>query len=222
MKHPIALIHASPAAIAPVADYYGRAAPELEITNLLDDGILRLFRAGKMDASIARLDSMIAAARDCYGVRLALATCSAITPAMAAGMEQRAGIPVVKIDQPMARAAVGTGRRIGLAVTFPPTEPVTRALLAEEAALRGVEAEIDAAVTPEAYDALLAGDTERHNRLLMEDVLGLAARGADVIVLAQVSMARILPALAGKISVPVLTSLETSLAEVRARLGIQS
>lgn len=218
MKRPIALIHTSPAAIAPVVDYYGRMAPELELTNLLDDGILRLFRAGKMAESLARLDAMIAAARDCYGAELALATCSAITAGMAAGMELRAGIPVVKIDQPMAQAAVAAGRRIGVAVTFPPTEPVTRALLVEEGARRGVEVEVDAAVVPAAYDALLAGDAGRHDSLLTGAVESLAARDPDVIVLAQVSMARILPALAGRMSVPVLTSLETSLAAVRARL----
>ena len=221
MKHPIALIHTSPAAIAPVVEYYGRMAPDLELTNLLDDGILRLFRAGRMEESLARLDAMTAGARDGYGVELALATCSAITPAMAAGMERRAGIPVVKIDQPMAQAAVAAGRRVGVAVTFPPTEPVTRALLLEEAARQGVEVQIDAAVCPAAYDALLAGDAARHDSLLIAAVGELAARGPDVIVLAQVSMARILPALAGKVAAPVLTSLETSLAAVRARLRIQ-
>ena len=51
---------------------------------------------------------------------------------------------------------------------------------------------IDSELIPEAYDALLAGDTERHDRLLMAGVERLAARGAEVIVLAQVSMARIL------------------------------
>ena len=89
-----------------------------------------------MDGAIARLDAMIAAARDCHGAEIALATCSAITPAMAAGMEERAGIPVIKIDQPMAEAAAAAGRRIAIAVTFPPTEPITRSLIAEQAARR--------------------------------------------------------------------------------------
>ena len=59
MRTPIALIHASPAAIAPLVDHYTQAAPELDLTNLLDDGILRLFRAGRMDDAIARLEAMI-------------------------------------------------------------------------------------------------------------------------------------------------------------------
>jgi len=42
----ISLIHASPAAIAPLARYYAEAEPQWEMTNLLDDGIMRQFRTG--------------------------------------------------------------------------------------------------------------------------------------------------------------------------------
>lgn len=218
MRTPIALIHASPAAIAPLVDYYTRTAPELELTNLLDDGILRLFRAGRMEDAIARLEAMMEAARDCYGSALALATCSAITVGMAEGMERHCGFPVVKIDAPMAKAAVEAGRRIGMVVSFPPTEPVTRALILEQAARTGRTVELAAEVVPEAYDALLGGDAARHDALLVAAVRRLAA-GADVVVLAQVSMARILPELGTMEGVRVLSSLETSLEEVRKRLS---
>ena len=42
-KTKIAFIHTSPAAIGPLMQFYGEAAPDLEITNLLDDGLLRLY-----------------------------------------------------------------------------------------------------------------------------------------------------------------------------------
>ena len=72
---------------------------------------------------------------------------------------------------------------------------------------------------PEAYEALLAGDTARHDELLLALVERLQLEDVAVVVLAQVSMARIMPHLADRISVPVLTSLHTSLEALRSALS---
>lgn len=53
--------------------------------------------------------------------------------------------------------------------------------------------------------ALSAGNPEEHDRLLTVCVEDLA-KDVDVIVLAQVSMARFAPKLAGRVRVPVMTS----------------
>ena len=59
MSHKLAFIHTSPAAIAPLMQFYGAAG--MEITNLLDDGLLRLLRLLKSILSI--LDTQLPKAK---------------------------------------------------------------------------------------------------------------------------------------------------------------
>jgi Asp/Glu/hydantoin racemase len=122
----------------------------------------------------------------------------------------------------LAREAVGAGRRrIGIAATFAPTITPTSQLISEAAGEAGAAIEIVQEVVPGAYDALLSGDEETHDELLSAGVERLAAAGVDVIVLAQISMARVLPRLEGKkLGVPVLSSLHTSLNAILGALKL--
>jgi glutamate racemase len=215
----IALIHTSPAAIAPLMRFYAEAAPELEITNLLDDGLLRLLAAGERAIVEARLAEMLAVGVRTYGAELGMVTCSSVTNGMIERLSPLFALPVLKIDYPMAREAVAAGRRrIGIAATFPPTIAPTSQLISEAAGEAGVEVELVQEVVPGAYEALLSGDDETHDERLCAGVARLAAARVDVIVLAQISMARVLPRLEGRTGVPVLSSLHTSLSAIRGAL----
>ena len=217
-KRRVAFIHTSPPAVGPLMQFYSAAAPELEITNLLDDGLLRLLAAQDLATTRARLADMLRVAAETYRAELALVTCSSVPLEMVTELGARAAVPVLKIDYPMAQQAVRAGPRVGVAATFPPTVGPTRRLLERAAAEAGSRVEIIEEVAPAAYDALLADDTARHDELLTAAVERLAAQDVSAVVLAQVSMTRTLPRLEGLIKVPVLSSLHTSLAAVRARL----
>jgi len=218
MKRQIAFIHTSPAAIAPLVQFYGEAEPELEITNLLDDGVLRFFRLGDQRAAEERLIELIKIARNVYGAEVALVTCSSVSGEMRERLRRAFDFPVLKIDDPMARRAVMAGSRIGVAVTFPPTVETTGKLLRESAAEAGRAVEIITEVAPEAYQALLSGDQQKHDELLLALINRLDEQNVDAIVLAQVSMARVFPQLGERLKAPVLTSLHTSLDAVRQAL----
>jgi len=218
MKRQIAFIHTSPAAIAPLVQFYGEAAPELEITNLLDDGILRHFRSRDERAAEERLMELLNIARRAYGAEAALVTCSSVSGELRERLRRAFDFPVLKIDDPMAERAVMAGRRIGVAATFPPTVETTGQLLQEAAAATGREVEIITEVAPEAYQALLAGDHHTHDELLLALLQRLDEQKVDTIVLAQVSMARVFAQVEGKLRAPVLTSLHTSLDAVRQAL----
>jgi Asp/Glu/hydantoin racemase len=218
-KRKIALIHTSPAAIAPLMRFYADAAPELEITNLLDDGLLRLLAANEHATVERRLAEMLTVAVRTYKAELVMVTCSSVTKGMVERLVPLFDLPVLKIDYPMAREAVGAGRRrVGVAATFPPTILPTSQLISEASEEAGTEVEIIQEVVPEAYDALLSGDEQAHDELLCAGVERLAAKRVDVIVLAQISMARVLSRLEGKLGVPVLSSLHTSLSAIRSAL----
>jgi len=214
-KRKVAFIHTSPAAVGPLMQFYTEAAPELEITNLLDDGLLRLLAAEDLDTARGRLIDMVKTAAETYGAEAAMITCSSVSKEMAARISERFEFPVLKIDYPMARRAARAGGRVGVAATFPPTLGPTRKLLSEAAEEAGAVIEIVEEVAHGAYDALLSGDAERHDDLLLDAVSRLEAGDVSVIVLAQVSMARILPKVAGRTGVPVLSSLHTSLEAIR-------
>jgi aspartate/glutamate racemase len=222
MKRSVAFIHTSPAAIGPLMQFYGEHAPELEITNLLDDGLLRLLASGKTETARKRLSEMLRSAAETYEPELALITCSSVPREMSDSLARDFRMPVLKIDYPMARAAVRAGRRVGVAATFPPTLAPTSKLLNEAAAEAGTELEIVQEVEPEAYKALLANDTATHDRLLLDLIERLQNRDVACIVLAQVSMARVLPLVGERARVPVLTSLHTSLEAIRAALSLTS
>ncbi len=217
MKTPVSFLHTSPAAIGPLMQYYGEHAADLEITNQLEDGLLRLLSQGRADVVEQRVSQMLATARDVYGARAAMVTCSSVTPAIMAAVAPHAGIPLFKIDDPMAAEAVQSGRRIGVVMTFPPTQEPTSRLLLGAAAEAGREIELVPLLVPEAYQALLGGRAEEHDALLLPRIEALA-REVSGVVLAQVSLARLLPKLSG-LNVPVFSSLTSSLKRMREVLG---
>jgi len=218
IKRKVAFVHTSPAAINPLMQFYNESAPELEITNLLDDGILRLLSANNLSVVQERLANMLEAAAEIYAVELAMITCSSVSNEMVVRLNDEFDLPILKIDYPMARQAVRAGDRIGVAATFPPTLGPTSKLLTEAAAEAGAMIEIVSGVTSAAYDALLAGDAAKHDELLIALIEQIEKQGVAAIVLAQVSMARILPHLNGRSRVPVLSSLPTSLEAIRETL----
>ncbi|MFC0681126.1 aspartate/glutamate racemase family protein [Lysobacter korlensis] len=143
------------------------------------------------------------------GAEAVLVTCSSIGEAVEAAAAS-AGVPVLRVDEPMAREAAriagdagrdaGRGGRIAVLATLEATLGPTGRLI-ERAAADGTD--VDATVVPGAIEARESGDQARHDRLVREAAVAAAAR-ADVVVLAQASMAA---ALAGTdLDVPVLTS----------------
>ena len=151
------------------------------------------------------------------GAALVLCTCSTVGPG-ADDAAAQAGVPILRVDRPMAEAAVEAGRRITVAATLATTIGPTAELVADAARRAGKEVEIDSVVFAEARTRLVAGDAEGHERIIAEG-LHEAAASADAIVLAQASMT---PALArcADIQVPLLTSprsgLEAAIARYRA------
>jgi Asp/Glu/hydantoin racemase len=218
-KHSVSFLHTSPAAIPPLMRYYGEAAPELEITNQLDDGLLRMLSAHDKSGYRQRLAQMLDVAIGTYHAELVMVTCSSLPASVVTELEAGAQVPVFKIDEPMGMDAVKSGSRLGVVITFRPTTEPTSNLLRSAAASLGRQIELVTSTTPEAYDALLSGNTERHDDLLLDAIEDLAEQNVDGIVLAQISMARLLPKLQGMVNVPVYSSLTSSLAAIRKRLG---
>jgi Asp/Glu/hydantoin racemase len=183
---------------------------------MVDESLIAdTIREGRLRrVTIQRLLAMIASAEKA-GADAVMVTRSSIGPGADLG-QQLFDFPVIRVDEAMAEAAVRMGRRIGVMATLRTTLEPTIALLREKAAWAGLEIEIVELLCDGAFNAVLAGDTATHDRIL-SDALRNDMKGVDVVILAQASMARVVKAMPnGALSVPVLSSPELAVKSARA------
>src|SRR5262249_55369067 len=128
--------------------------------------------------------------------------------------------PVLRVDEPMAQAAIHMGSRIGVAATLRTTLEPTIALLRDTARQAGREVEIVPTLADGAFECLIAGDAQLHDHLLAGSLAELRKQ-ADVIVLAQASMARVAAQFNGSGGPPMLSSPELAIRRAREVLVTQ-
>jgi Asp/Glu/hydantoin racemase len=116
-----------------------------------------------------------------------LCTCSTIG-AVAEAMSPALGLPIVRVDRPMAAAAVLAGERIGIVAAVESTVGPTRQLLDEEAEAHQRKVTLIDLPCADAWEAFEAGDLDQYLTQIAEHVDDVAPT-VDVIVLAQASMA---------------------------------
>ncbi len=185
------------------------------IFHMVDESLIRdTIREGRLRrVTIRRLLIMIESAA-AAGADAVMVTCSSIGPGVKVA-QQLFDIPVIRVDEAMSDEAVRMGRRIGVMATLRTTLEPTIALLREKSAEAGVEIEIVDSLADGAFEAVLAGDTATHDRVL-SCALRNDMQGVDVIVLAQASMARVVKAMPqGSLSSPVLSSPELAVHSAR-------
>ena len=190
----LALIHTSATLVPVFAQLCKDQLPGVATFNIVDDSLVRAIGArGALTAEIARRVAGYIASAEAGGADFILVTCSSIGPAVEAAAPF-AGVPVLRVDQPMADEAVRTGRRIGVIATLPTTLEPTADLVRRRAAMAGREIELTSRLCAGAFDALLSGDAAKHDAMVAAALAELAAQ-VDVVVLAQASMARVVDAL---------------------------
>ncbi|WP_422363642.1 aspartate/glutamate racemase family protein [Pyruvatibacter mobilis] len=145
-----------------------------------------------------------------------LCTCSTLGPA-ADEAARRAAKPVLRVDRPMAALAAQTGRSIAVLATLQCTLEPACELIAQEVAHVADRADVAPVLVEDAWEALEAGDATRANALVADNIRLAQRAGANVIVLAQASMAEVLDQVSD-VTVPVLTSPASGLAAAVARL----
>ena len=159
------------------------------------------------------------ASAEAAGADAVLVTCSSIGPGVTLA-QQLFEIPVLRIDEAMAEAAVRQASTIGVLATLRTTLDPTTALLRRKAAEAGRSVKLVECLCEDAFPAVLAGDTETHDRILRKALLE-DLQGVDAIVLAQASMARVVATLApDALSAPVLSSPESAVLRVGQVLSL--
>ncbi|HEY3475979.1 MAG TPA: aspartate/glutamate racemase family protein [Anaerolineales bacterium] len=210
----LAIIHTTSATVETMKALAAEMLPGSELVNFVDDSILP--QLGQNGGDLNQVEERLvhyARFAEQVGADVILEACSSVGEVVAK-MQSTVSIPIVRIDEAMAEQAVQRGKRLGVAATLPTTlQPTTRLLQAKAQEL-GRQVEITPLLIEGAYQKLMAGDRDGHDNLLVEK-LGELARTVDVAVLAQASMARVLPRLSATEQEKILVSPRLAMERVK-------
>jgi Asp/Glu/hydantoin racemase len=202
----LGLIHTSATLVPVFAQLCKDKLPGVNVFNIADDSLVKnIIAAGGLTASIARRVAGYLESAELAGADYIMVTCSSIGPAVEAGA-RLTGVPVLRVDQPMADQAVASGTKIGVIATLLTTLEPTADLIQRRAARAGKPIILTSRLAEGAFDALMSGNPAKHDEMVAAALKELS-REVDVIVLAQASMARVVDTLAPEDRrVPILAS----------------
>ena len=216
-KPRIGVVHTFLYSVEDIKAQFREKLPEVEMINIIDDSLLEeaLANKGITPAIISRMCDYYTNLQE-LGCIAVLNQCSSVGES-ADVAAKLLHIPMFKIDAPMAEEAVRLGSRIAVIATAISTVGPSTRLVEAKAKEMGKDVTVDPCFVEGAYEFLLkTGDKEKHNEMVIAKIRE-AAKDHDVIVLAQGSMYHLLPKI-GDVGVPVLTSLESGIAQLRSVL----
>ncbi|HEY3542753.1 MAG TPA: aspartate/glutamate racemase family protein [Gaiellaceae bacterium] len=193
--------------------------PGAEVFHIADETLLGITRReGKLTpATRRRVLGYVESAADA-GADVVVVTCSSIGPAVEAS-RGFVDVPVLRVDEPMADEAVRIGSRIGVVATLATTLEPTADLVVRRAREAGRDVEVVSQLCEGAFEALSAGDRDRHDKLVRDGLRRVIA-DTDVVVLAQASMARVVDTLPDdERTVPILASPRLAMERVKQLLA---
>jgi Asp/Glu/hydantoin racemase len=205
-KKKLGLIHTSATLVPVFAALCKEKLPNVDVFNIADDSLVKGIReAGSLTATIARRVANYLESAELAGADYIMVTCSSIGPAVEAGAKLM-GVPVLRVDRPMADKAVATGKKIGVVATLSTTLEPTADLILRRAVIAGKKIELTSKLCEGAFEALMSGDAATHDAKVTAALKELSQQ-VDVIVLAQASMARVVDSLKPEDKrVPILVS----------------
>lgn len=190
--------------------------PEARISNLMDDGLFAWVRetGGVVPEmyDVFRTLTRHIVSRGADGI---LFTCSAFREVIDACIAEF-DVPILKPNDAMIEQALDAGSRIAVMATVGPTIPSISAEIREIAAARSRKIELVPYVVEGAFDALAGGNAEKHDALVAARAREI--KDCDVIVLAQFTLSRAVPAVAAVSNIPIFNSPGAAVAKLRGML----
>lgn len=213
----VAAIYTGQGLADPLKAVFAEVLPGVRLVNIIDDSLIGdVVRAGRIPPGVARRLFQYYRNAEELGADVILNTCSSVGEVVD-GVRSMIGVPIVKIDDAMAAKAAVEYGRVGVLATLPSTLEPTMRLIRRKAEEAGRSVELVNGLAEGAFDALVSGKPEEHDRILLETSRSVADR-VDVLVLAQGSMARMEAALRNATGKPVLSSPRMGVEQVKAVL----
>ena len=211
----VAAIYTTQSIIEPVKALFYELMPSHRLANILDDSIIPDFvKSGNIvTTDVRRRFFDYCRTSEESGAQIILSTCSSMGD-LVEQVKPFIKVPILRIDEPMAIQAVEMGTRIAVLATAETTLAPTNRLVRSAAKKNDKPIVIKECLAKGALEALAKGDTDKYDRILLTTAIN-AAREADVIMLAQGSMARAQEDIALATRKPVLSSIRSGLLSVR-------
>jgi Asp/Glu/hydantoin racemase len=218
MSVTLAMLHTSHVLIPTFAQLCKEYLPSTNVFHMVDESLIKnTIAAGGLTASTTRrMAMMVGSARE-GGADAVMVTCSSIGPGVKV-LRKLFDFPIFRIDEAMAEEATHRARRIGVLATLQTTLDPSVQLLREAGASNGHGINVVPYLCSGAFDAILAGDTAKHNQIVAQALKDLAQQ-VELIVLAQASMAGVIEKLPAEMkTVPILSSPELAIRQAAAVL----
>ncbi|MER5916950.1 aspartate/glutamate racemase family protein [Streptomyces sp. NPDC001982] len=178
----LALLHTSQTHVPVFDALRDEDHPGLELRHFVDEELLE--RAGREGPEAVTEDvRAVLGEAVAQGARAVLCTCSTIG---AVAESAEVGVPVLRVDRPMAAAAIAAGPRVVVLATVESTFGPTVALVEEEARRAGRAVIVRTVLVEGAWEHFQAGDGEAYARRIA--AAADTVTDADAIILAQASM----------------------------------
>lgn len=193
---------------------FAQAMPGCSLVNIADDSLIQeVMEQGAVTEGVReRMMHYFRAAAQCKP-KVIVSACSSVGE-IAEEADRLLDIPVVRIDHAMIERAVQEGKRIGVLASLGTTMDPTVSYIRRLAAGWGREVQVIGKVAEGAYQANARGETAVHDALITQAAKEIQPE-ADVIILAQGSMARLEEELRGQTGLPVYSSPKLCAKEVK-------
>lgn len=212
----IAVIHTSLTVIENMDREIKKQIPDADIHNIIDEKLLSdVIRYGGVNRDIRRRMCLYVQAAESMGADYILNACSSVGEAFDTA-EQLTAIPCLKIDQAMAETAVHAGHSVAVYGTVGTTLKPSADLIRKEAEKAGRRVEVTPYLIEGAFQVLAEKNVQKHNQMVKERIIQTHL-SHDVIVLAQASMAVLVPELK-ELGKPILYSMESGIRRLKEEL----
>ena len=213
----VVAIHTAMPMVEPTKELFALHLPGVRLINIVDDSLIQdVISEGKVTAAVEkRLRSYYQSSMDA-GADVIFNTCSSVGD-IAMRVRESLEVPLVKIDDAMAKEAVLKSSSIGVLATLSSTLNPTVRLVQHFALELDRKINIVAQLADGAFQSVIAGDREKHDQLILKAAESIANK-VDLFVLAQGSMARMEHQIAEITGKKVLSSPESGVLNVKSVL----
>ncbi len=212
-----AIFHTSTGTLALMQSLTKAIMPDAEIMHIVEDSMIKdvMKHGGPTPAINARIAAYIECAA-LAGCSIFMTACSSIGGSVES-CQFLSPIPLMRIDEAMTAEAIDSSKKLAVLATVETTLKPTLDFITRKAAASGKPVDVQAHLMADAFTAFLAGDLDTHDALVAAGVRQAIEKKCDSIILAQASMARVLEKM-GKLPIPVLTSPERGICDLKVRL----
>ncbi len=206
MPKKVALFHTSSATLDLMNKLLAKKCPDIDVLHIIEESMIKdVMKNGGITPDINNRIANYIKAAESANCDIFMTVCSSIGKAVEQ-CQHMTNMTLARIDTAMIEKALALGKHISVLATVSTTLDPTVEYIKRMCEEKDCDIQIEPHLIAGAFEALLAGDFEKHDRLVVS-LLNQLVSNSDVIILAQASMARAISEDLS-INIPVLTSPE--------------